>query len=165
MIKVLPIITASTALIAVGVLTTIQPAHAASMTYTSSAEFFAALGATSYLSTTETYEGSAVNTLIPSDNSLNGITYTFPTDVQGQINNVYNSIGSASLAAQRTDPLRNFFQPGESFSVAFPQAAYAIGIFFNVRSSPASSLFINTSSGNATTGGANYDNRPFILPG
>jgi hypothetical protein len=164
MIKVLPIITASTALIAVGVLTAVQPAHAASMAYTRSADFFAALGATDYLPTTETYEGEAINTLISSGDSLNDLTYTFPTDLQGRIDNLYNSIDMAGLAAQRANSSRNFFEPGESFSVAFPQAAYAIAIFFNIHPSPASSLYINTSSGDATTGGA-YDQSTFYFAG
>ncbi len=165
LMKALPIATASTALMAFGALTAVQPAHAATVSYTSSSAFFTALGVSSYLPTTETYDGTTINTLIPSGSSLNGVTYTFSTGLQGRIDNQFNRIGTAGLAAQRENSSSNFFLPGESFSVVFPQATYAVGIFFNIFPSPVASLFINTPSGNATTGGASYDQSTLYFAG
>ena len=49
-------------------------ANAATITFTDSAAFFAALGANPF--TTETYEGLAVNSTIATGATVNGITYT-----------------------------------------------------------------------------------------
>jgi hypothetical protein len=119
-------------------------ANAATITYTDSAAFFAALGATPL--TIETYEGLATNTTISAGQTVNGITYTsFPPGTSGRIDNLFNRIGERSLAA--TAP-QTFFFPGQSIDVSFA-ATTAIGVFFNAAVSPPDSLFIETAVGTA----------------
>jgi hypothetical protein len=162
----------SAASLTLGVLSLAHPASAATMSYTSSRAFFNALGAKSYIQKTETYEGSPANTLIASGSSFNGIVYNFPGNVQGRIDgNNFNRFDNFSLAAARTGDPESFFFQGESLSVTFPQAVHAIGAFFNAQPSPTGSLFINTPSGSASTGGVDnggngtYDTSTFYFAG
>ncbi|MDX1961927.1 MAG: hypothetical protein SFX18_02160 [Pirellulales bacterium] len=139
-------------------------AVAATSTYTSSADFFTALGATPFV--TETYESYPINSTIPAGTLLNGINYdSFPIGADGRVDNNYNRLGDASLALQRGLNSFAFFFPGESFSVTFENPVYGVGIFFNVVESPVDSLFINTPVGNALTGGATYDQGTLYFAG
>jgi hypothetical protein len=138
------------------VVASVAGANAATITYTNSAAFFAALGATPF--TTETYEGLPVNSIIPPGATVNGITYTsFPAGTSGRIDTFFNSIGDLSLALTGS---QSFFLPGQSIDVSFAPTT-AIGIFFNVSISPPNSLFIETAVGTAASGPA-YDD-PFSL--
>ena len=134
-------------------------ANAATITYTNSAAFFAALGATSF--TTETYEGLAPNTTISAGQTVNGITYTsFPPGTSGRIDNVFGKIGDRSLALTGS---QGFFFPGQSMDVSFAPTT-AIGVFFNVSVSLFNSLFIETAVGTAGNGLA-YDQSTFYFVG
>jgi len=126
-------------------------ARAATITFTSSAAFFAALGASP--STTETYEGLGVNSIIADGTTVNGITYdSFPANTDGRIDTIYNSIGDQSLALQRGANATAFFIGGDFMTVTFPFAVNAVGIFFNANATPLNSLQIQTTVGNAGNG-------------
>ena len=134
-------------------------ADAATISYTSSAAFFAALGGTP--ATTETYEGLPVNTIIAAGETVNGITYAgFPPGSSGRVDTNFQSIGDQSLAL--AGPVE-FFQPGQSLDISFAPAT-AIGIFFNVVTSPPNSLFIQTPVGSAGNG-AVYDQATLYFVG
>jgi hypothetical protein len=140
-------------------LTSAVGANAATIPFTSSAAFFAALGATP--STTETYEGLNANDTISPGDTLNGITYvSFPTGSVGRIDTDFNSLGTQSLALQGS---QTFFFPGQSIDVSFAPTT-AIGIFFNVQPSPTNSLYIQTAVGSAGNGAA-YDQDTFFFVG
>lgn len=127
-------------------------AEAAIISYTSSAAFLAAAGGSVV---TETYEGLAVGTIILDGTTVNGISYdSFPAGKDGRIDNLYNRIGTRSLAA--APPASGFFIAGESVTVSFPFAVDAVGIFFNVASSPLNTLQVQTAAGTAGNGAA-YD--------
>lgn len=126
-------------------------ARAATITYTSSAAFFAALGASP--STTETYEGLLLNSIITDGSTVNGITYnSFPAGTDGRIDSVYNNIGNQGLALQRGADATAFFVAGDFMTVTFPFAVNAVGIFFNAFPGPLNSLQIQTTAGNAGNG-------------
>jgi PEP-CTERM motif len=134
-------------------------ASASVITYTSSAAFFAALGGATV--TTETYEGLALNSVIANGNTVNGLTYAgFPRD-GGRIDNLFNRIGNQSLAVEGSP---NFFLPEEGFSVSFPEAVNAVGIFFNIGLSPVDTLRIVTVAGSAGNGAA-YETRTLYFVG
>ena len=139
-------------------------AGAATITYTSSAAFFAALGGSTV--NTETYEGQVLNSIIADGSTVNGITYnTFPVGTDGRIDNQYNKIGNQSLALSRPgNPAVDFFIPGEGMTVTFPFAVNAVGIFFNVGISPANSLQVVTAAGTAGNGAA-YDQSTLFFVG
>jgi hypothetical protein len=59
---------------------------------------------------------------------------------------------------------RNFFLPEEGFSVSFPEAVNAVGIFFNVGLSPINTLRIVTAAGSAGNGAA-YDTATLYFVG
>ena len=138
------------------VLASATGANAATITYTDSTAFFAALGATPF--TTETYEGLPVNSTIPAGATVNGITYTsFPAGTSGRIDGtVVNRLLSLTGS-------QNFFFPGQSMDVSFAPTT-AIGVFFNVAVSPANSLFIQTPVGTAFNGPL-YDQSTFYFVG
>ena len=138
-------------------------AQATTITYTSSAAFFAALGATPVF--TETYEGLVLNSTIPDGSTVNGITYTtFPAGTDGRIDNLYNKIGAQSLALQRGTDATSFFFAGEGMTVNFASPENAVGIFFNVSPSPVGSLTVSTSAGTAGNG-ATYDTSTLYFVG
>jgi hypothetical protein len=125
-------------------------AAATSVSYTSSAAFLSALGASAI---TETYEGLVVNSLIATGSTVDGLTYTaFPAGTSGRIDNLYNRIGTRSLALQRGNDNTAFFVAGDSMTVTFPFAVKAVGIFFNVAESPEDSLTVTTTAGSAGNG-------------
>jgi hypothetical protein len=139
-------------------------ASASVITYTSSAAFLAALGEATV--TTETYEGLALNSVIANGDTVNGLTYTgFPRG-GGRIDNLFDRIDNQSLAVEAlaVEGSPNFFLPGEGFSVGFPEAVNAVGIFFNVGLSPVNTLRIVTAAGSAGNGAA-YDIRTLYFVG
>lgn len=137
-------------------------AAATSVSYTSSAAFLSALGASAI---TETYEGLALNSLIATGSTVDGLTYAaFPAGTSGRIDNLYNRIGNQSLALQRGNDNTSFFFAGDSMTVTFPFAVDAVGIFFNVGQSPVGSLTITTSAGSAGNGPA-YDQSTLYFVG
>lgn len=138
-------------------------AQAATVTFTSSAAFFTALGANPF--TTETYEGQLLNSIITDGSTVNGITYnSFPANTDGRIDNIYNRIGNQSLALQRGQDSSAFFVPGDSMTVTFPFALHGVGIFFNANATPLNSLTIQTAVGNAGNG-AVYDQSTLFFVG
>ena len=145
------------------VVSVFSPVVSASFTtYTSSSSYNAALVSSTVI--TETYEAPAVNTLIASGGTLNGITYNFPTGVNGRIDTIYNRIGGQSLAAERSGNLTSFFFSGDTVSVTFSQPVFAVGLFFNANLTPTNDFFINTPVGNAVTGGT-YDTSTLYFAG
>lgn len=128
-------------------------AHAAIVSYTSSATFQAAL--TGQTVTTEGYELPAINSTIANGGSLNGLTYSFSNGAPGRIDNIFNNFDDQSLASASF--ANGFFLPGESITVSFGAAATAFGVFFNVAQSPAGSLYATTNLGDTALGSNSYD--------
>jgi len=133
---------------------------ASAATFTSSSSFAAS---TTGL-TVENYGGYAPGTLVPDGSSLGALTYTFSTGagLGGVVTNDYNSFTGNSLAAKQVvGPLSgsDFFYSGESFTVYFPTAVTAVGIFSNTNL-PVDAL-LTTSSGGATTTFNTYDTATF----
>ena len=137
-------------------------------TYTSSAEFFAALGGTPFL--VEDYEGYPLDTVLGPGETFNGITYTsWSAGFGGLIGDDFANIGAQSLYLERNgDPGQgegDFFFRGDSFSVAFDTQVTAIGMFFNVVAGPGEFMFIETPVGTASTGGFEQDMGTFFFAG
>jgi len=150
------------ALLVCGFLALAVDAGATTITYTSSAAFFAALAGGTV--TTETYEGLPLNSTIADGATVDGITYnSFPAGTDGRIDNTFASIGNQSLALLRPGG-GDFFFPGDAMSVTFPFAVNAVGIFFNVGISPVNSLQVLTAVGNAGNGAA-YDQSTLYFVG
>jgi hypothetical protein len=144
-------------------LTLALDAGATTITYTSSAAFFAALAGGTVA--TETYEGLVLNSTITDGTTVNGITYdSFPAGTDGRVDNLFNRIGNQSLALERPAGGSNFFNPGEGMTVTFPFAVNSVGIFFNVGVSPVNSLRVLTAVGNAGNGAA-YDQTTLYFVG
>lgn len=145
------------------VLASAAGANAATINYTDSAAFFAALGATSF--TTETYEGLALNSTISAGATVNDVTYvSFPAGTSGRIASNYAAIGVQSLALTGSPNVSDFFLPGQSIDVSFAPTT-AIGIFFNSFETPTGSLFIRTEAGDSAGNGAAYDLARFYFVG
>lgn len=111
-----------------------RPALAGVISFTSSADFLTAIGGTpDFL---EDYEEEAVDTLIASGGTLNGITYTFPDGVQGRIDIDFNALDMQSLATWHDNGgSKGSFTPGESFFVELPEPVLAFGVFINATAS------------------------------
>ena len=146
------------------------PGRAGFITYTSSADFFAAVGGTPFV--TEGYETYPIDGTIAPGTTLNGITYTaFPlssdgvNSTLGRIDNLYGRIGSAGLGLQDGGDATSFFFPGESMTVTFASPVFAVGIFFNVVPSPAGSLFVQTPVGTTAAGGPTFDQGTLYFAG
>ena len=140
--------------------------------FTSSVEFFAALGS-SPASTqimggepwwVEGYETFALGTLIPDGSTANGVTYRFPGGLDGLVDNEFNSFETRGLQISRRPGL-NFFFAGESVTVDFEEPCFAVGVFINANLEVNSSddLFLQTPVGTVRTGGLVYD-IPFFPP-
>ncbi len=145
-------------------------ARADVVTYTSSADFFAALGDTPIV--IEDYESYDLEMTIPSGTELNGVTYTsWPTEFGGLIGDAFANLDSQGLYVER-DGLPGqgdgdfFFNP-ESFTAQFSTSVTAVGMFFNVVASDDVSgyMFINTPVGQASTGGSTPDTGTFFFAG
>jgi hypothetical protein len=148
-----------------------QSVQAATIPFTRSAPFFAAIGTSPTF--TEGYETTPLNTILPSGTVLDGITYTFNgPPLGGRIDNFFNRFGNQSLAAKRVpgppDPTVDFFFPGDSIVVAFATPVYGVGIFINAGTTAAvGDFFLATPVGTVGTGGpaSNYDQSTFFFAG
>ena len=136
-----------------------QPAKAT--TYTSSAAF----GAATTGITTDNFGSYAAGALVPDGSSLGGLTYTFNTSagLGGVITaGFYNSFSGNSLAAKQVGgglSSSDFFYNNEGFTVVFPTAVTAFGIFSNTNLPIGATLV--TSSGTAATTFTTYDTSTF----
>jgi len=139
-----------------------QPAGAA--VYTSSAAFTAA---TSSL-TIENYGAYAAGAAISDGSTLGALTYVFNTgaNLGGVVTNLYNSFTGNSLAAkQAPGPLvgADFFYANEGFTVMFPTAITALGIFSNTNNPI--DLTLTTASGTVSGSYTIYDTLTFDFIG
>ena len=158
------------AICAIVLMSWLGTARADVVTYTSSAEFFAALADTSIV--IEDYESYELESTIPPGTELMGVTYsTWPTEFGGLIGDAFANFDAQSLYVER-DGLPGqgdgdfFFNP-ESFNIQFSTPVTAVGMFFNVASSDVVSdyMFINTPEGTALTGGSAQDTGTFFFAG
>jgi hypothetical protein len=132
-------------------LTLALDAGATTITFTSSAAFFAALAGGTV--TTETYEGLPLNSIIPDGTTVDNITYnSFPAGADGRVTNQFGAIGTQSLALFRPAGGSQFFLANEGMTVTFPFAVNSVAIFFNVGPSPVNTLQVLTAVGNAGNG-------------
>ena len=126
-------------------------AQAATTFYTSSTVFAAAAGSLAV----EDYGAYSAGDLIANGGTLGALTYDFQTveNRGGTITNLYASFSGEALAAKQFDPPLNagdFWRFNEGFTVTFPTAVTAAGIFWNVFNP--SDFTFNTSGGDSTSG-------------
>lgn len=136
------------------------PGYAAFIPYTSSADFLNALVGQTV--SVEDYESQTLNSVITNGSMVNGLTYSGLPGNGGRIDDLYNALGTRSLAVERAST--NFFLPGESFTVDFGASVDAVGIFFNVGVSPIGTLQVITSAGIAGNG-PSYDSSTLYFVG
>jgi PEP-CTERM motif len=135
--------------------------QAKATTYTASAAF----GAATTGITTDNFSSYAAGALVPDGSSLGGLTYTFNTGagLGGAITaGFYNSFSGNSLAAKQVSGGLNsadFFYNSEGFTVVFPTAITAFGVFSNTNLPVGATLV--TSSGTAATTFTTYDTSTF----
>ena len=142
-------------------------------TYTSSVEFMNALAAAGLTPTIEGFETEPVGTVIPENGALNGLVFSnWPPALEGGlIADLFASFDFQNLAAERDfvpgqNPIRDFFFPGDQFTVTFPEPVNAVGIFFNIGAEPfADYVFVETPVGTASSGGPNPDTGTFFFAG
>jgi hypothetical protein len=144
--------------VVIGIAFAAAPARAD--TFTDSTAFRAA----TFGGAIENYSSYSAGTLVPNGSTLGSLTYTFNTgsNLGGVVTNLYNSISGNSLAAKQVaGPLdaQDFFLPNESFTVTFPTAITAVGIFSNTFLPATATLM--TSSGTASTTWTTYDTLTF----
>lgn len=139
-------------------------------TYTSSSDFFDALGETPL--EIEDFESYALDSTIPPGTELMGITYiSWPTVFGGLIGDDFANLDAQSLYLERDgipgQGEGDFFFNPESFTTQFSTPITAVGIFFNVFESEDVSdyMFINTPVGQAFTGGPVADTGTFFFAG
>jgi hypothetical protein len=133
-------------------------AQAASVSYTSSAAFQAAVAAGTM--SFEGFESGAADQLITSGSSFNGLTYSFSDGRTGRIDADYGRLDEFGLAAlQVGDPSDpdDFFDPGNSITVTFGSAVNAFGVFFIIEPTLPGSLRVQTNTGELALNGATYD--------
>jgi hypothetical protein len=143
--------------VVMGIGAAVAPANA--NTFTSSSAF----GLATTGVTVENYGAYSAGTLVPDGSTLGALTYTFSTgaNLGGVITNLFNSISGNSLAAKQVaGPLTSadFFLANESFTVTFPTAVTAVGIFSNTFLPTGAT--ITTPSGTASTTFTAYDTAP-----
>jgi hypothetical protein len=136
------------------------PVAAGATGYTSSADFDAA---TTGLSV-ENFGSYTAGTLISDGGALGVLTYSFDTasGLGGVVTNLYNSFTGNSLAAKQSDgPLNSedFFYTDESFTVFFPTAVTAVGIFSNTNLPV--TMTLTTASGSTVNDLDVYDTATF----
>jgi hypothetical protein len=139
-----------------------QPASAT--VYTSSAAFQAATSAL----TIEDYGSYAAGTLVPDGSTLGALTYAFNTGagLGGVVTDLYSSFSGGSLAAKQLPGAlsdADFFYRSEGFTVVFPTAITALGIFSN-DNNPVE-LTLATASGHVTRSYTVYDTMTFDFIG
>ena len=139
-------------------------------TYTSSSDFFDALGDTPIV--IEDYESYDLDSTIPPGTELMGVTYTtWPTVFGGLIGDDFANLDAQSLYLERDgipgQGEQDFFFNAESFTTQFSIPITAVGMFFNVFESEDVSdyMFINTPVGQAFTGGPEQDTGTFFFAG
>lgn len=145
--------------IGLGLCALASPAFGVTTVYTDPTSFNAALGDSTIA--VEGYETGALNQLITSGSSYNGVTYTFSGGRTGQISNTYNRIGTRSLEALGTTGVNDFFLPGQSINVTFMKPLSAIGGWFNVGPSATDALFLMNAAGASVVGGGPTDSADF----
>jgi hypothetical protein len=145
--------------------TVMHPAGAA--TYTSSSAFNTATAGDTL--TIEQYASGTAGQLIPSGGTFDGLTYSttgaglFGTLNGSIITNEFNSFSGLSLGGNQSGG-QQFFFGGDSVTVTFPKAIYAVGVFFNVN--PNSGNYdLNTPVGDVSTGSASFDTDTFVFDG
>jgi hypothetical protein len=94
--------------------------------------------------TVENYGAYSAGTAVPSGSTLGALTYTFNTTagLGGLITNLFNSFTGESLGAAG----QQFFFGGDAFTVIFPTAVTAVGIFANVNLGTSFNLATSTDS-------------------
>jgi hypothetical protein len=123
-------------------------ANAAIITYTDETSFLAALsGPTSTLD----FDSTTVDTLIPSGNSLGGITFTYNiSGLDMKVVNDYDTTSPNNYLGM--DDAGNFdlFIAGDEFSMSFASPVNAVGLYI-VSGDPlfASDVSLNTTAGSA----------------
>jgi PEP-CTERM motif len=97
--------------------------------------------------TVENYGAYSAGTAVPSGSTLGALTYTFNTaaGLGGLITNQFNSFTGESLGAAQSGG-QQFFFGGDAFTVTFPTAVTAVGIFANVNLGTSFSLATPTVS-------------------
>jgi hypothetical protein len=127
-------------------------AQAASVSYTSSAAFQAAVAAGTM--TFEGFESGAADQLITSGSSFNGLTYSFSDGRTGRIDADYGRLDEFGLAAA---PAGDYFDPGNSITVTFGSAVNAFGVFVIIEETLPGSIRVQTNTGELALNGATYD--------
>ena len=123
-------------------------ANAAIVTYTDEASFLAALSGPA---STLGFDSTAVGTLIPSGNSLGGVTFTY--NISGLDMKVVNDFDTTSPSNYLgLDDAGNFdlFIAGDEFSMSFANPVNAVGLYI-VSGDPlfAGDVSLDTNEGNA----------------
>jgi len=139
----------------------VQNAAAASVSYTSSADFFAATAGNTL--TEEQYASGSLGQIIPNGGTFNGLTYSFSPEAEGIITDIANSFSNLSLGGHQSDGSQYFFG-GDSVTVNFATPVYAAGVFFNVNLD-SGNFDLTTPVGNASTGSSAFDTKTFVFAG
>lgn len=157
-VKMLVFVAAASAVAAV-------PAMATTF-FTSSSAFDAATSGDTF--TKEQYSSGTAGELINGGTVFDGLTYSFTarpsgTLLGGIITNKFNSFSGLSLGGNQSGG-DQFFFGGDSFTVTFPKAIKAVGVFFNVNAN-SGNYDVNSSVGTASTGSTSYDTKTFVFDG
>jgi hypothetical protein len=117
----------------------------------------------------EDYGSYTAGTLIPDGSTLGSLTYSFSTasGLGGVVTDLYNSFSGNSLAAKQVaGPLSNvdYFYTDEGFTVTFPTAVTAVGIFSNTNLPVAADLTTSSGSTGSITF-SSYDTNTFVFLG
>jgi hypothetical protein len=139
-------------------------ANAATITYTSSAAFNAAIAGHQ---TVEDFSSGLAGQTIANGGVFNGNTYTTtggPVLDGTIITNQFNSFSGLSLGGNQFNGAAQFFFSGDSVTVTFAAPVYAAGVFFNVNAN-SGDFVLTAAGGTASTGGAVYDISTFVFAG
>ena len=147
----------------------------AQQTFTNSNDFFIALGGVTPV--IEDFETEPLHTVIPFGGTLNGLTFSNwpPTSFGGLVADMFAVLDAQNLACERDglpgqnggDPAWEYFWNNDSFTVTFPQAITAVGIYFNIGTDPVlrDYVYVETPVATAYTGGEFYDTGAFFFAG
>ncbi len=138
-------------------------AQAASVSYTTSAAFQAAVAAGTM--SFEGFESGAADQFIASGSSFNGLTYSFSDGRTGRIDEAYGRLDEFGLAAEPASV--GYFDPGNSITVTFGSAVNAFGVFFIIEETLPGSIRVQTNTGELALNGGAYDPQDptlFIAP-
>ena len=139
-------------------------AHAAVVTYSSSAAFTAATGSSAQI---QDYSSGSAGQLISNGGSFGGQTYTFANgsgDISsGILTNQFNSFSAVSLGAKQAGG-QQFFFGQDSVTISFAAPVVAFGAFFNVNRGSGS--YSVTEMGNSAVSNSTvYDTPTFVFAG